>query len=113
MRSIGSLLLLLLVAIAGMASVASTRTVKLSALNVVASVEGIIYGVMKQQFPSGALEKCVMDTTPIESNLVAAVRDFESLTFDGIKKGINEAGAAIKAIPGMVKDCEGVPAELD
>jgi hypothetical protein len=74
-------------------------------MNVAQIIEGVIFGILNQTVPAGSLDACVNDAYVIESNVVSAVRDFESLTFDGIKQGLNEAGAAVKAIPVALKEC--------
>ena len=79
----------------------------LTRTNVVQIIEGVLFGILKETVPTGSLDACIDDAYIVESNMMAAVRDFESLTFDGIKQGLNEAGVAVKAIPTALKECGG------
>lgn len=40
------------------------------------------------------------------------MKDLESLTFEGVRKGLQEAGAAIRMIPEAVKDCEVIESDI-
>jgi hypothetical protein len=80
-------------------------TSNLTKTNVAQIIEGVLFGILKETVPAGSLDACVNDAYIVESNVVSAVKDFETLTFDGIKSGLNEAGAAVKAIPATLKEC--------
>lgn len=81
-------------------------------MDITKAVEGLVYGIMKKEFPAGSLENCLTEAEEIEYQFVHAVQDLESLTFSGVKKGLAEAGQAIKMVPTLVKDCE-TAAQMD
>lgn len=86
----------------------ATSTYALSAIDMARTVEGILVGILDK--PQD-LTKCISTTTNFESTLISAVSDLESLTYEGIRKGLKEAGQVVKLVPTMISDCEAVVKE--
>lgn len=105
----------LLATVVTMIGIVTTQEIvpeQMSYSNAAEIVSGVLYGILEDEIPAGALDHCIGDGEALELQVATAVRDLESLTFEGIKKGLQEAGAAVKLIPGMVKDCVEVKGEL-
>ena len=100
------------IAIIGLIALASAQQ-KLNVIDIGRTVEGILYGVLEQEFPAGALDTCINQGENIEVTLLSAVHDLELGTFEGVKKGLGEAGAAIKMVPTLVKDCVAVEGDIE
>lgn len=83
-----------------------------TALNAAEIVSGVLYGILEEQIPSNKLDACIADGKQLETQVQTAVTDLESLTFDGVKRGLEEAGLAVKMIPGMVKDCSEIKDDI-
>ena len=49
--------------------------VKLSVADIAKFIEGLIYGVVNQEFPD--IEACLKDVGTVEGELIRAVQDFE------------------------------------
>ena len=108
-----------LILIASLALVAAAQRLepveepqKISTINVVRIVEGVLYGVLKESIPEGSLDTCISDGQSIESTIIDAVANLQKGTFDGIKTGLNEIGLAVKTFPTMLKDCASVKQDL-
>ena len=84
--------------------------VKLSVGEVAKFIEGLLYGVLSQEFPD--IEACLIDVSAVEGELIRAVQDFELESFDGAEKGLEELGKVAGQVPTLVKDCKSVQADL-
>lgn len=104
-----TLLIASLVALQGLAQETSRN---FTALNAAEIVSGVLYGILEDEIPSNKLDACITDGESLERQVQTAVQDLESLTFDGVKRGLEEAGQAVKMIPGMVKDCSDIKNDI-
>jgi len=83
----------------------------LSALDVAKFVEGVLYGIVQEQY--GNLDTCITDIDNFATDILIAVNDFEQQSFSGVKAGLAELGTIVKLVPTAVKDCEHVVANLE
>lgn len=105
-----SLLLVAICSVSAMKNYKNQQPAKLELVDVAKFVEGLIYGIVKQE--SQGLDTCISDVETIGSDVAIAVGDFEKETFDGVKAGLLEIGNTVKLIPGAVKDCKSVETDL-
>lgn len=78
----------------------------MSLVNVAQTVEGLLYGIIKAELPAGALDQCLGEAVDFQSHLEAAVQLLSTMTFSGVKQGLNEAGTAIGMVPEIVAKCD-------
>lgn len=73
--------------------------------------KGLFVGITAGPLPD--LTPCLGDVTSMGEDVVAAVKDFESKTADGVKNGLKEIASAIDSIVAAMTQCKAAAEEVE
>lgn len=88
----------------------STELKQMSKLDVAKFIEGLSFGILKEQFSD--LDSCIDDALDIQQDLFNAMTEIEMQTWKHMKVGLEDLGKAINTIPVMMKDCDKMKTDL-
>ncbi|CAK58903.1 unnamed protein product (macronuclear) [Paramecium tetraurelia] len=91
----------------------NSQQVDIHAKDVYFIVKGVVEGVqVDDHVEVKEIVSCLNDSEALIENIVKAITNLESQTFDGVKEGIKLIGVAIQQIPDAITACESGSEEM-